>query len=94
MPTGANAAAPGLAKAWIDGNLDDYIFRNYVIPALEEQAAEAAAKRMEAMSLSQAHVAGFDDFRLYVQSKKQVGYLEQIATNTKRAGQSRKRFYS
>ena len=94
IPTGANAAAPGLAKAWIDGNLDDYIFRNYVIPALEEQAAEAAAKRMEAMSLSQAHVAGFDDFRLYVQSKKQVGYLEQIATNTKRAGQSRKRFYS
>ena len=94
IPTGANAAAPGLAKAWIDGNLDDYIFRNYVIPALEEQAAEAAAKRMEAMSLSQAHVAGFDDFRLFVQSKKQVGYLEQIATNTKRAGQSRKRFYS
>lgn len=94
IPTGANAAAPGLAKAWIDGNLDDYIFRNYVIPALEEQAAEAAAKRMEAMSLSQAHVAGFDDFRLYVQSKKQVGYLEQIATNTKRASQSRKRFYS
>jgi hypothetical protein len=94
IPTGANAAAPGLAKAWIDGNLDDYIFRNYVIPALEEQAAEAAAKRMEAMSLSQAHVAGFDDFRLYVQSKKQVGYLEQIATNTKRAGQTRKRFYS
>jgi hypothetical protein len=94
IPTGANAAAPGLAKAWIDGNLDDYIFRNYVIPALEEQAAEGAAKRMEAMSLSQAHVAGFDDFRLYVQSKKQVGYLEQIATNTKRAGQSRKRFYS
>lgn len=94
IPTGANAAAPGLAKAWIEGNLDDYIFRNYVIPALEEQAAEAAAKRMEAMSLSQAHVAGFDDFRLYVQSKKQVGYLEQIATNTKRTGQSRKRFYS
>ena len=94
IPTGANAAAPGLAKAWIDGNLDDYIFRNYVIPALEEQAAEAAAKRMEAMSLSQAHVAGFDDFRLYVQSKKQVGYLQEIATNTKRAGQSRKRFYS
>ena len=94
IPTGANASAPGLAKAWIDGNLDDYIFRNYVIPALEEQAAEAAAKRMEAMSLSQAHVAGFDDFRLYVQSKKQVGYLQEIATNTKRAGQSRKRFYS
>jgi uncharacterized protein with HEPN domain len=94
IPTGENAKHPGLARAWINGNLDDYIFRNYVIPQLEEQAASAAAARMEAFGITGQNVAGFDDFRLYSQARRQTGALEAIVENTNPKRQSRKRYYS
>jgi hypothetical protein len=94
IPTGENAKHPGLARAWINGNLDDYIFRNYVIPQLEEQAASAAAARMEAFGVTSQGVAGFDDFRLFTQARRQTGALEAIVENTNPKRQSRKRFYS
>jgi hypothetical protein len=94
IPTAENAKHPGLARAWIDGNLEDYIFRNYVIPQLEEQAASAAAARMEAFGITGQGVAGFDDFRLYSQARRQTGALEAIVENTNPKRQSRKRYYS
>jgi hypothetical protein len=94
IPTAENAKHPGLARAWINGNLDDYIFRNYVIPQLEEQAASAAAARMEAFGITGQNVAGFDDFRLYSQARRQTGALEAIVENTNPKRQSRKRYYS
>ena len=94
IPTDKNAKYPGMARAWIDGNLDDYIFRNYVIPQLEEQAASAAAARMEAFGVTSQGVAGFDDFRLFTQARRQTGALEAIVENTSPKRQSRKRFYS
>ena len=94
IPTAENAKHPGLARAWINGNLDDYIFRNYVIPQLEEQAASAAAARMEAFGITGQNVAGFDDFRLFTQARRQTGALEAIVENTNPKRQSRKRFYS
>lgn len=36
IPTKENLSRPGLAKAWIDGNLDSYLAMNYVRPAIEE----------------------------------------------------------
>jgi hypothetical protein len=94
IPTSENAKYPGMARAWINGNLDDYIFRNYVIPQLEEQAASAAAARMEAFGITGQSVAGFDDFRLYSQARRQTGALEAIVENTNPKRQSRKRYYS
>jgi hypothetical protein len=94
IPTDKNAKYPGMARAWIDGNLEDYIFRNYVIPQLEEQAASAAAARMEAFGITGQNVAGFDDFRLYSQARRQTGALEAIVENTNPKRQSRKRYYS
>jgi hypothetical protein len=94
IPTDKNAKYPGMARAWIDGNLEDYIFRNYVIPQLEEQAASAAAARMEAFGITGQSVAGFDDFRLYTQARRQTGALEAIVENTNPKRQSRKRYYS
>jgi hypothetical protein len=94
IPTGENAKYPGMARAWINGNLDDYIFRNYVIPQLEEQAASAAAARMEAFGVTSQGVAGFDDFRLFTQARRQTGALEAIVENTNPKRQSRKRYYS
>jgi hypothetical protein len=94
IPTDKNAKYPGMARAWIDGNLEDYIFRNYVIPQLEEQAASAAVARMEAFGITGQSVAGFDDFRLYTQARRQTGALEAIVENTNPKRQSRKRYYS
>jgi hypothetical protein len=94
IPTAENAKHPGLARAWINGNLEDYIFRNYVIPQLEEQAASAAAARMEAFGVTSQGVAGFDDFRLFTQARRQTGALEAIVENTNPKRQSRKRYYS
>lgn len=36
IPTKENLARPGLAKAWIDGNLDKHLMMNYIKPAIEE----------------------------------------------------------
>jgi len=36
IPTKQNLARPGLAKAWIDGNLDRHLSMNYIKPAIEE----------------------------------------------------------
>ena len=38
IPTSRNAEEPGLAKAWIHGNLDEYLMRNYAAPLLKKQA--------------------------------------------------------
>lgn len=36
IPTKENLARPGLAKAWIDGNLDRHLMMNYIKPAIDE----------------------------------------------------------
>jgi outer membrane murein-binding lipoprotein Lpp len=36
IPTKENLARPGLAKAWIDGNLDRHLMMNYIRPAIDE----------------------------------------------------------
>lgn len=36
IPTKENLARPGLAKAWINGNLDSHLMMNYIKPAIEE----------------------------------------------------------
>lgn len=36
IPTKENMARPGLAKAWINGNLDSHLMMNYIKPAIDE----------------------------------------------------------
>lgn len=36
IPTKENLARPGLAKAWISGNLDNHLMMNYIKPAIDE----------------------------------------------------------
>lgn len=45
IPTEKNMGRPGLAKAWIDGSLDEYIHRNYVLPALMGKMKESEERR-------------------------------------------------
>jgi hypothetical protein len=56
IPTDANAKYPGMAQAWIDGRLDDYIMKQFVAPKLSEMERSVKAESMSAM---------FDDFRLF-----------------------------
>lgn len=56
IPTDANLKYPGMAQAWIDGRLDDYIMKQFVAPKLSEMEKAYRAESMNAM---------FDDYRLY-----------------------------
>jgi len=75
IPTAKNTMYPGLAESWIKGNLDEYIHRNWVAPAmkqLEEKKAEDMADRL-AQSIALHSASKFDDFRLYRAIKEQTG---------------------
>jgi len=44
IPTADNAKYPGLAKSWINGDLDNYIYRNWVAPAFVRGRGEKERK--------------------------------------------------
>jgi hypothetical protein len=74
IPTRNNLQYPGLAKSWIEGNLDGYINNNFVRPALIEQqrqAEEDFADRL-ASSMALQMSSNFDDYRLYRAIKEQT----------------------
>ncbi len=74
IPTKSNLQYPGLAKSWIDGNLDGYINNNFVRPALMEQqrqAEEDFADRL-ASSMALQMSSNFDDYRLFRAIKEQT----------------------
>lgn len=95
IPTADNAKYPGLAKSWIDGDLDRFIYRNWVAPALQE----AEAKKNESMadnlakSIAMNMKGGFDDYRLYRTNRQGNSLLAQIADNT-RPRMNKKRRYN
>ena len=95
IPTADNAKYPGLAKSWINGDLDNYIYRNWVAPAL----SEAEAKKNESMadnlakSIAMNTKGGFDDYRLYRTNRQGNSLLAQIADNT-RPRMNKKRRYN
>ena len=95
IPTADNAKYPGLAKSWIDGDLDRFIYRNWVAPAL----SEAEAKKNESMadnlakSIAMNMKGGFDDYRLYRTNRQGNSLLAQIADNT-RPRMNKKRRYN
>ena len=77
IPTRNNLQYPGLAKSWIDGNLDGYINNNFVRPALIEQqrqAEEDFADRL-ASSMALQMSSNFDDYRLHRDLKEQTAVL-------------------
>jgi len=95
VPTAKNAMYPGLAESWIKGDLDQYIHRNWVAPAL----SEAEAKKNESMadnlakSIAMNMKGGFDDYRLYRTNRQGNSLLAQIADNT-RPRMNKKRRYN
>lgn len=94
IPTEKNRQKPGLAAAWIKGNLDDYINVNYVIPALKRNKIdkdEAFASRIgKAISMS----ASFNDMNLLQSDKENRRILRSIDKTLKSGsmGLSRRKF--
>jgi hypothetical protein len=74
IPTRNNLQYPGLAKSWIDGNLDGYINNNFVRPALMEQQRQAEEDFADRLAASMAlqMSSNFDDYRLYRAIKEQT----------------------
>jgi hypothetical protein len=74
IPTKSNLQYPGLAKSWIDGNLDGYINNNFVRPALMEQQRQAEEDFADRLAASMAlqMSSNFDDYRLYRAIKEQT----------------------
>lgn len=75
IPAKANSRLKGFAKAWIDGKENEWLIRNH--PALGLINSD---KKKESKSTA---TVGFDDYRLYGQSRKTNKLLEAIAANTK-----------
>lgn len=77
IPTRNNLQYPGLAKSWIDGNLDGYINNNFVRPALIEQQRQAEEDFADRLAASMAlqMSSNFDDYRLHRDLKEQTAVL-------------------
>ncbi len=77
IPTRNNLQYPGLAKSWIDGDLDGYINNNFVRPALMEQQKQAEEEFADRLAASMAlqMAANFDDYRLHRDLKEQTAVL-------------------
>lgn len=67
IPTDKNTAYPGLAKAWINGNLEDYVVSKWVTPALIQNEKNASKDFANDIATSMLLQQGsmFDDYRLF-----------------------------
>jgi hypothetical protein len=79
IPTDKNLSEPGLANAWINGNLDKYVIDKWVSPALMNQEREHKKEFAENIAASMLLQSGssFDDYRLYRLGLDQVNLLSQ-----------------
>jgi hypothetical protein len=73
IPTDDNRAYPGLAEAWIGGDLDRYIHKNWVAPQLREKERERAERELNA--IGQMMAQGFDDYRLHKDNREMIGVM-------------------
>jgi hypothetical protein len=86
IPTDKNNKYPGLASAWIKGNLDDYIMSNWVAPAVEQARNKDLAQNIaEALKVNSI----FDDYRLY-RSLEKNSNINQSGFHTLSKAMSRK----
>lgn len=75
-----NKEAPGLAKAWNDGNLEEYIFKNYQMPAIQD-ALDAIKKQEQidfANNVANSLALNFMDKNIIKEHRKGNGILLSI----------------
>jgi TP901 family phage tail tape measure protein len=91
IPTDKNKKYPGLSKAWINGNLDDYIVRQFVAPQIREMEKKSEQKWMSNFAQT-LNGDKFDDMRLFMATKEGNMYLSQIAKGVNK--KTKKRSYN
>lgn len=76
IPASENKSEPGLAKAWITGDLEPYIINRWVAPALAAQEQKHKKEFAESLAASMMLQSGseFNDFRM-VRSLQEIGNI-------------------
>lgn len=77
IPTEKNLEEPGLAKAWIDGDLDKYIYRNYVMPEMMRTTGKTKSEKDYSEKFYRQYLATQE------QTAKQVSLLKSIDSKLK-----------
>ena len=77
IPTEKNKQYPGLAKAWIGGNLESYVNRVMLAPKLAEIERKAEERMMN--KIMQIQGDKYDDMRLFMATTEGNMYLKSIA---------------
>lgn len=77
IPTDKNLSEPGLAKAWIDGDLDKYIYRNYVMPEMMRSTSKGKSEKDYSEKFYRQYLATQE------QTAKQVSLLKSIDSKLK-----------
>jgi hypothetical protein len=76
IPTDENKQQPGLAAAWIRGDLEKYIHKNWVAPALNKHRADREEVQWGNIGKAMAtQLGGWDDYRLHRDLSEQTGVL-------------------
>lgn len=86
IPTDRNLEEPGLAKAWIDGDLDRYIYRNYVMPELMKSTGKKNGEKDYTEKFYRQYLATQE------QTSKQVSLLKSIDSKLKSGSDYRSRY--
>lgn len=88
IPTKQNLARPGLAKAWIDGNLDSHLMMNYIKPAIDENNKKWEAVLKVNQNSTFIRNDNFNDKRI-VNKLDKIGRVLSTNNNQPRRRQSR-----
>lgn len=93
IPTVENNKYPGLAEAWISGNLEKYIHRNFAAPMVEEVLRQKQSRQQELLAEAIAvNLTGikFNDGRLFGAAVTHNKLLMEISANTKQAKRNKR----
>lgn len=88
IPTKENMARPGLAKAWINGNLDSHLMMNYIKPAIDENNKKWEAVLKVNQNSTFIRNDNFNDKRI-VNKLDKIGRVLSTNNNQPRRRQSR-----
>lgn len=80
IPTDENKKYPGLAKAWIDGKLDDYVMSNFMLPMINPRSYEVEQQKSFAENVANSIVLN-QDFGTIESKLKRLDETEKAVGN-------------
>lgn len=80
IPTDENKKYPGLAKAWIDGKLDEYVMSNFMLPMINPKSYELEQQKSFAENVANSIVLN-QDFGTIESKLKRLDETEKAVGN-------------